>query len=68
MSGDEIFNFMSIYLMCDLAENNYEKGNFLFKGRNPINRFCWIVLYLQETGDYKYVYLLENMGEGINHP
>ena len=30
MSDEKIFNFMSIYLLYEPAENNYGKSNFLF--------------------------------------
>ena len=67
-SDEEILNFMNIYLLYETAENSYEKSDFLFDGRIPINRLSCIGPYLQETGDYKYIWLGENMGVGKNHP
>ena len=63
----EIFNFFKIYLLCEPAENNSEKSNFLFDGRIPINRISWMGPYLREKGDYKYSWLVENLEEGIHH-
>ena len=64
LSDEEIFGFIRIYLLSKPAENNYEKTDFLFDGRLPINRICWMDPYLQEEGDYTF----ENTGEGIHHP
>ena len=64
----EIFNFLKIYLLCEPAENNYEKSEFLLDDRIPINRMSWIGLYLQEKGDYRYSWLVENLEEGIHYP
>ena len=50
----KIFNFLKIYLIHQPAENNYEKSEFLFDKRLPINRISWMGPYLQEKGDYKY--------------
>lgn len=68
MPFEEVFSFISIYLMYKPAENNYEKSDFLFDEKIPINRICWMGPYLQEKGNYKYTWLIENMGEGIHHP
>ena len=45
-----------------------QKINFLFDGRLPRNRICWVGLYLQGKGDYKYCWLIEKTGQGIHHP
>ena len=37
MSDEKIFNFMSIYLLYEPAENNYEKSDILFDGRIPVD-------------------------------
>ena len=68
MSDEELFNFIRIYLLYEPAENNYEKRDFLFDGRLPRNRICWMGLYLQGKGDYKYCWLIEKTGEGMHHP
>ena len=68
MSEEEISNFIRIYLLYEPAENNYKKSDFLFDGRLPLNRICWMSFYLQEEVDYKYCWLIENTGEGIHHP
>ena len=54
----EILNFLKIYLLYQLAENSYEKSEFLFDERIPINRIGWMGPYLQEKGDYKYSWLV----------
>ena len=64
----EIFKFLKIYLLYQPAENNYEKSDFLFDERIPINRISWMGPYLQEEGDYKYSWLVENLKENIQHP
>ena len=64
----EIFNFLKIHLLYEPAENNYEKSDFLFDERIPINRISWMGPYLQEKEDYKYSWLVENLGENIHHP
>ena len=64
----EFLNFSKIYLLYEPAENSYEKSEFLFDERIPINRMSWIGPYLQEEGDYKYLWLGENLEEGIHHP
>ena len=64
----EIFNFLKIHLLYEPAENNYEKSDFLFDERIPINRIGWMGSYLQEKGDYNYSWLVENLGENIHHP
>ena len=38
----KIFNFLKIYLLYKLAENNYEKSEFLFDDRILINRINWM--------------------------
>ena len=68
LSDEEIFGFIRIYLLSKPAENNYEKTDFLFDGRLPLNRICWMDPYLQEEGDYTFCWLIENTGEGIHHP
>ena len=64
----EILNFLKIYLLYQPAENNYEKSEFLFDERIPINRISWMGPYLQEKGDCKYSWLVENLEEGLHHP
>ena len=64
----EIFNFLKIYLLHEPAENYYEKSEFLFDERTPINRMSWTGPYLQEKGHYKYSWLGENLEEDIHHP
>ena len=54
----EIFNFLKIYLLYEPAENNYQKSEFLFDEK----------IRLQEKGDYKYSWFVENLEEGIHHP
>ena len=66
--NDEIFNFVRIYLLYQPAENNHEKSDFLFDGRIPVNRLSWMGPYLQEKGDYKYSWLVENLEKNIHHP
>ena len=66
--GSEISNFLKIYLLYEPAENNYERSEFLFDDRIPINRIRWMGPYLQEKGDYKYSWLVENLEEAIHHP
>ena len=68
MSDEEIFNFISIYLMYESIKNNYKKSDFLFDGRIPFNRISFVGPCLQEKGDYKYWWLIENIEEGIHHP
>ena len=54
MCDEEIFSFIRIYLLYKPAKNNYVKSDFLFDGRLPLNRICWMGPYLQKKGDYKY--------------
>ena len=58
----EIFNFLKIYLLNELAENSYEKSEFLFDERIPIKRISWMGPYLQEKGDCKYSWLVQKFG------
>ena len=62
ISDEEIFNFIRIYLLYEPAEINQEKSDFLFDGRIPLNRICWMGPYLQEKGDYRYCWVIESMG------
>ena len=64
----EIFHFLQIYLLYEPAGNNYQKSEFLFNKRIPINRISWMSPYLQEKGDYKYSWLVENLDEDPHHP
>ena len=44
MSDEEIFNFISIYLIYESIKNNY-KSDFLFDGRIPVNRISFVGPY-----------------------
>ena len=50
MCDEEIFSFIRIYLLHEPAKNNYVKSDFLFDGRLPLNRICWMGPYLQKKG------------------
>ena len=61
MPDEGISNFMRIYLLYEPAKDNREKSEFLFDGRIYIDRLSWVGPYLQELGDYKYSWLIENL-------
>ena len=63
----EIFIFLKICLLYQPAESNYEKSEFLFDERIPISRMSWMGPYLQEKGEYKYLWLVESLEEGIHY-
>ena len=67
MSDEEISNFIRIYLLYEPAKDNCMKSGFLFDGRIHIDRLSWVSPYLQEHGDYKYSWLIENLGKSICH-
>ena len=60
MPDEENFSFIRIYLLYQPAENTYEKSDFLFDGQIPLNRISCMGPYLQENGDYKSCWLIEN--------
>ena len=47
MSDEEIFNFISIYLIYESIKNNY-KSDFLFDGRIPFNRISFVGPYCKK--------------------
>ena len=68
MSDEKVSNFIRIYLLYEPTKGNFLKSEYLFDGLVYIYRLSWVGPYLQEHGDYKYSWLIENLGKNLHHP
>ena len=69
MTDAEIFKFFNIYLgFNEDPHSKCDKSDFFFNSKNEVSRIYWVGPYLQKSGDWKYWWLVENMGLTIHHP